>query len=189
MAERNKAPERRPNEEADGELQAFFVVIRGPLGSGKTTISKELSRLYDAVYISVDEVLDGFGLEEWEDGYIAKRSFLRVNEIVAKEAIKHLDSGKLVIFDGNFYFKDVIVDLMNRLNKFRGIVLTLTVPLEECIRRDSSRHAVLGEEKTRRVYKKSTEFRTGIEVDADKEPKEIVRSISRILNRELDREL
>ena len=34
------------------------IIIRGPLGVGKTTVAKELSSRLDAVNLSVDNILD-----------------------------------------------------------------------------------------------------------------------------------
>ena len=169
------------NQGSEKVHQAFFVIIRGPLGAGKTTISKELARDYNAHHISIDEILEKFNLEEWEDGYISEMSFLRVNEIAAKESMMQLENGLPVIFDGNFYYKSVILDLIGRLKEFEGIVITLAVPLEVCMRRDASRRSSLGENETRMVHKKSTEFNFGIEVNADRGRKEVLDNISRII--------
>ena len=65
-------------------------------------------------------------------------------------------------------------------------MITLTLPLVECIRRDASRSLVLGEEGTRMVYKKSTEFRIGTEVNANKSLNEVVTSISGIIGDKLE---
>ena len=165
--------------------QAFFVIIRGPLGAGKTTISKELAREHNAHYISIDEILEKFDLEEWEEGYISETSFIRANEIAAKESMKQLEDGLSVIFDGNFYYKRVILDLIRRLKEFEGIVITLSVPLEVCMRRDAFRRKALGEDETRMVYKKSAEFNFGIEVNADREKKEVLGNISRIIKEKM----
>jgi len=98
--------------------------------------------------------------------YISENSFLKANELACKETREYLDKGNPVIFDGNFYYREVITDLQGRLKGYDGIVITLSAPLEECIRRDSSRKTVLGEEGARLVYEKSTEFKFGKEVDA-----------------------
>ncbi len=166
--------------------QTFYVIVRGPLGAGKTTVSKELSRRYNAIHISIEEILEKFNLEEWEHDHISETSFLSANEIAVKEAKEYLYSGKPVIFDGDFYFRQVVVGLTNGLSKFRRVVITLTLPLVECIRRDASRSLVLGEEGTRMVYKKSTEFRIGTEVNASKSLNEVVASISGIIGDKLE---
>ena len=36
----------------------YFIIIRGPLGIGKTTIAKKLKKILKAEYISMDEIVD-----------------------------------------------------------------------------------------------------------------------------------
>lgn len=95
----------------------YFIIIRGPLGSGKTTISKELSRILPAEHILIDQILEENNLtEEKEEGYISQKSFMKANEIAVGRAKKFLDCDKSVIFDGNFYWTSQIEDLIKRLN-------------------------------------------------------------------------
>ena len=82
----------------------YYIIIRGPLGCGKSTIAKKLSKILNAKYIAVDRVLDKHKLTgDKEDGYISQKSFIKANEITASKARKILDEDKIVIFDGNFY--------------------------------------------------------------------------------------
>lgn len=53
---------------------SFYVIVRGPLGCGKSTIAEKLSKILKAEYFAVDRVLDKHGLsEDWEDGYISQK--------------------------------------------------------------------------------------------------------------------
>lgn len=149
-------------------IMSYYIILRGPLGSGKSTISEKLAELLKAKHFSIDRVLDQHHLEEWEDGYISQKSFLKANEIAAAEAKKFLDKGTPIIFDGNFYWKSQIEDLIKRLKKYRSFVFTLRAPLEVCIERDSKRQKVHGSDAAIAVYKKSTEFKYGIGIDATK---------------------
>ena len=120
-------------------------------------MEKELN----AKHIAVDRVLDEFNLTgDKEDGYISQKSFFKVNEIITKRAEKILKKGKLVIFDGNFYWKSVIEDLTKRL-KFPHYIFTLKAPVETCISRDKERGKTHGAGAARAVYKKSTSFAIG----------------------------
>lgn len=63
----------------------FFIIIRGPLGSGKTTIAKMLSKRMNAKYVSIDKILDEYGLtQEKEVGYISQKSFIKANQRLVK---------------------------------------------------------------------------------------------------------
>jgi len=145
--------------------QSYYVIIRGSLGCGKSTISKELAKELNAEYIAVDRVLDEFNLiKDKEEGYISQKSFFKVNEIVSERAKKLLNHKKPVIFDGNFYWKSCIEDLISRLN-YPHYVFTLKAPVETCINRDEEREKTHGEDAARAVYKKSTSFEYGIPIE------------------------
>ncbi len=144
----------------------YYIIVRGPLGAGKTSIAVTLSRRLRAERISIDEVLEANHLEDdIEDGYISQRSFIKANEIAAQKANDAMDSGAIVIFDGNFYWKSQLDDLQGRLRR-NGYVFTLKVPLDVCISRDGGRAKPLGIEATREVYEKTTSFEYGIDIDA-----------------------
>ncbi|MDP3881313.1 MAG: AAA family ATPase [Nanoarchaeota archaeon] len=155
----------------------YYIIMRGPLGSGKSTISGQLAREINATHISIDRILDEFGLtKDKEAGYISQKSFLKANQIAVERILPMLKEGKIIIFDGNFYWKSQLEDLLNKL-KFKHFVFTLKISLEECIKRDSGRNPPHGEGAARAVYKKTTEFSHGIEIDATKPLKEIVKEI------------
>ena len=41
---------------------SYYIIIRGPLGSGKSTISKKLARILGAKCVHVDGILEKHGL-------------------------------------------------------------------------------------------------------------------------------
>lgn len=144
---------------------AYYIIIRGPLGCGKSTVSKELAKELNAEHISVDRVLDEYNLtKNREDGYISQKSFFKANEITAPKAKHILEKGRPIIFDGNFYWKSQIDDLISRLN-YPHYVFTLKAPVETCISRDEERRKTHGEDAARAVYKKSTSFKYGIPIE------------------------
>ena len=156
---------------------SFYIIIRGPLGCGKSTIAEKLSKILNAKYFAVDRVLDEHNLtNDKEAGYISQRSFIKANEIIAPEAKRILDSGKPVVFDGNFYWKSQIDDLIKRLD-FPHHVFTLKAPLEVCIARDEERGKTHGADAARAVYKKSTEFDYGNVIDINRPLDECVKDI------------
>ena len=146
---------------------SFYLIIRGPLGCGKSTIAEALSKRLKAKYFAIDRVLDENNIEEWEDGYVSIKSFIEANEISAERAKKDLEREIPVIFDGNFYFKKQIEDLIERLD-FPHYVFTLKAPLEVCIERDKKRNKTHGEDAVKEVFRKSTEFEYGIVIDINK---------------------
>ena len=156
---------------------SFYIVIRGPLGCGKSTISERLSKILNVKYFAVDRVLEEHDLEnDWETGYISQKSFKKANEIIFPQAKKILDSGRSVVFDGNFYLKFQIEDLIKRLD-FPNYVFTLKAPLTVCIGRNRKRNKTHGEDAVRAVYKKSTEFEYGIVININKPLKECIDNI------------
>ena len=81
-----------------------------------------------------------------------------------------------VAFDGNFYWKAQIDDLIKRLD-FPHLIFTLKAPLKVCIERDRKRGKTHGEDAARAVYKKATEFNYGIVIDVTKPIEKIVKEI------------
>jgi thymidylate kinase len=140
--------------------RAYFLIIRGPLGAGKTTVARALAKALGGRTIAIDPILERWA---WDGG--SAPLFLRANRVAAQEAGPSLESGRPVIFDGNFYWQTAIEDLRGRL-PFPSEVFTLELPVEECIERDRRRGLSYGEQSTREVYAKSTRFDYGHKVDA-----------------------
>ncbi|MBT3349533.1 AAA family ATPase [bacterium] len=160
---------------------SYFLIVRGPLGSGKSTICAALAQKIQGELFSIDKLLDeNFLTEEKEDGYISQKSFLKANEITHDTAEKSLKSGTPVIFDGNFYWKSQIENLVQTL-PFPHFIFTLKVPLKTCIERDKNREISHGEIAATVVYKKSTEFEFGNSIDATKSLENCVEEILEIL--------
>ena len=156
---------------------SHFIIIRGPLGCGKSTISKLLATKLNAEHIAIDRVLDEHNLtEDKEEGYISQKSFKKANELVMQKATALLKEGTRVIFDGNFYWKSQIDDLISRLD-FPHFVFTLKAPLEVCIKRDSKRKPPHGIGAATVVHNKATEFDYGTLIDVTKPLQDCVNEI------------
>jgi predicted kinase len=152
------------------------VILRGPLGVGKTTISGRLARALPAEVVSIDRILDDRDL--WRSGRVSE--FLRANRFAGERGRELLTTGRSVVFDGNFYWKTQIADLVGRLPGPTH-VFTLEAPLRVCRERDRRRAHPHGEDAARQVYAKSTRFSWGIEVDATGTPAAVVSTILRLL--------
>lgn len=147
---------------------SFYIIIRGPLGCGKSTIAERIAKRLKAEYISIDRILDDHNLtKELEEGYISQKSFLKANELVIPKAKSSLKKGKPLVFDGNFYWKSQIEDLIKRL-EFPHYVFTFKVPLDVCIERDRQRGKTHGEDAARAIYKKALAFDYGTVIDINR---------------------
>ncbi len=127
---------------------SYFVIVRGPLGAGKTTVAGALAGAVGAEVIAVDEILESW---TWDGG--SEALFLRANDVVAERALPILTRGQPVVVDGNFYWASAIEDLLARL-PFPHAVFSLDVPLAACIERDRRRPLSYGEEAVRAVFEK-----------------------------------
>ena len=66
---------------------SYYIIIRGPLGCGKSTVAKKLSEKLKAEYFEVNRILDENNLtKDTEDGYISQKSFVKANEIAVSKA-------------------------------------------------------------------------------------------------------
>jgi len=162
---------------------SYYIIIRGPLGCGKSTISEALAKELGAKHFAVDRVLDDYDLtKDKEEGYISQKSFFKANEIIAEKAKELLSAGTPIIFDGNFYWKSAIEDLISKLD-YKHYVFTLKAPVEVCIKRDAERSKTHGEGAAFVVHKKSTSFSYGIEVDTEnRSPEETLQEIKKHLD-------
>ena|SRR3989344_5568982 len=156
---------------------SYYIIIRGPLGCGKSTLAERIAKAIKGEYVSIDKILDEHDLtKDKEAGYTSQRSFIKANEIVVPKAKKSLDKNILVIFDGNFYWKSQVDDLIKRLD-FPHYVFTLKAPLSVCIERDSKRKKPHGKDAAQVVYAKTTEFDYGIIIDVTKPLDKVVKEI------------
>jgi predicted kinase len=147
---------------------SYFIIIRGPLGSGKTTIADKVAEKINAKHFDVDKVLEDNDLyTEEEEGYVSQKDFLKANSLVIDEAREALQKGQPVIFDSNFYWKSQIEDLIEKLD-FPHFEFTLNAPLDVCIKRDENRKVSQGKDAAIVVHEKTSEFTYGVEIDTTK---------------------
>ena len=144
---------------------AFLVIVRGPLGAGKSALSRRLAEELGGVVISIDQILMDRDLGRWGSVYITLDSFLTANRYAAEAVDRVLGNGRPAVVDGNFYWREAIDDLLRRI-PCPSATLTLDVGLEECVARDALRVPSLGEEAARLVYAKVTSFDYGTRLDA-----------------------
>lgn len=138
-----------------------LIIIRGPLGVGKTTISKILSQNLHLEYLSLDKIIDDNHLVPPDADGIPLESYLKANEIILDLANK---SGNSFLIDGCFYYQEQIDDLVKKFDD-DVTIFTLTSHVEKCIERDSKRQKVYGEDSARFVYMVTTKIQAGYEID------------------------
>ncbi|HCC07245.1 MAG TPA: hypothetical protein DEP72_03635 [Clostridiales bacterium] len=142
------------------------IIIRGPLGIGKSTISKIITERVKGEYISMDKVVDDNKLSAKcpKIGCISEENFIKANEIIIpqiKESIKE----KSVIIDGNFYHKSQIDHLIKELSNYSIVVFTLKASVDICIERDSKREKSCGEGAACAVHNLVSRFDYGDIID------------------------
>ncbi len=136
-----------------------LIVIRGPLGVGKSTISKILAEKLHAHYISIDKILEENNLES-TDG-IPVENYLKANKILATLVSER--EGACIV-DGCFYYREQIDDLKRQFAD-DIIFVSLTSSVEKCIERDSNRATVYGEDAARYVHMITTQIKEGLAID------------------------
>jgi predicted kinase len=159
----------------------MILLIRGPLGVGKTTVARLLRAQLNACYLSIDTILEEHGLDQCKNG-IPARNFLRANELALPIAHAALAAGRPVIFDGNFYYKSPIWHLRRSLPP-PFYIFTLKAPVEVCSARDRERQRVYGEDAAAWVHYLVSRFEAGILIDTTgKTDMEVVQEIRTQLN-------
>jgi len=165
----------------------YFVIIRGPLGIGKSTLSKKLTKILKGNYISMDKIVDKNRIIKKLDknGLIDVRNFIHANTVLLPVALKFLKEDKPVTTDGCFYHKEQIVDLINRLKPYDVYIFDLKAPVDICIERDKHRKISLGEDATRAVYNAVSRIDCDIKIDTlGKTPDQTIKEILKHLPRQ-----
>jgi len=141
------------------EPSGYYLILRGPLGSGKSTVAEALAIAIRGKVVH----LDGLADRNWDGG--SARMFLRGNVALERRARPLLAKGIPVIFEGCFYWKSQIRDLEDRL-PFPHETFTLKVPLSVCIERDRQRSLTpSGPVQASIVFRKVSRFDWGVPID------------------------
>jgi len=143
-----------------------LIIIRGPLGIGKTTIAKRVAEKVKGEYFSIDNVLAELNLDhiDQNEGCISQRNFIEANKAIIPRIKQLINNQTPVIIDGNFYHKSQIENLIKDFPK-NSLVFSLIAPLETCIKRDSDRATSYGKEATKAVYNLVSKFNYGQTID------------------------
>ncbi|MFT4326284.1 MAG: AAA family ATPase [Candidatus Woesearchaeota archaeon] len=156
------------------------IIIRGPLGVGKTTIAKEISVRCNAHYISFDEVLVEYNLDKEDDVFTAL-DFIKANTCILDDCQKVLQEGQSIVFDGCFYFLEQINHLQEHLNA-SFIIFDLKASLETCIKRDANREKSYGEKAAQEVFVLVSKHDVGIAINVEKPFNVVIEEIVSLLD-------
>jgi predicted kinase len=149
----------RPRRRQSIETPGCYLILRGPLGSGKSTVAEALAKAVRGKVVHLDGLVD----KNWDGG--SARMLLRGNVALERRARPLLAKGIPVIFDGCFYWKSQLRDLEARL-PFPHETFTLKVPLPVCIDRDHRRSRTpSGPVQAGIVFRKVTRFDWGVSID------------------------
>jgi len=153
------------------------IIIRGPAGIGKTTISKELSNELNGDYLSIDKVLEKNKLDNVIGDGIPEENFIKVNEIILKSIIPSFNK-KYLIIDGNFYRLNQLNDLVEKLNP---IVIYLVGDLNTCMTRNKLRSVSMTSIAIKEVFELVSKVDIGKKINTqDKTINEVVKEIFRL---------
>lgn len=144
---------------------AYFIILRGPAAVGKTTVAKALAKSIGAKHIAFDRVMAKHKLDTIEGRGISAGNFLKANRLIVPAALRELKSGRRVVFDGCFYRKRQLDNLVRSLQPYKHFVFTLNAPLEECIKRNSNRKKPLRKKDIEQVYALTKKVVVGIKID------------------------
>ena len=158
----------------------YFIIIRGPLGIGKTTIATRLAKVLKAEYYPFDLFLEKYKLDKVPPNApcIPAKNFIKVNNIILPK-MKKLLKKKIVIFDGCFYHKKHLLHLIKSL-KYPHYVFTLKAPVGVCIQRDRKRKKTLGKDSAKAVHWLCSKFDYGIVIKTGR--KTINGTVKEIIN-------
>ncbi len=163
---------------------SYYIIIRGPLGIGKSTIAKKLAERLNGEHIPIDKVLEKHDLDKVDKDVecIPAENFIKANGIILPKAREKLGKGKILVFDACFYHKEPPEHILNRLSDYRHYIFTLKAPLKVCIERDSKRKKTHGKDAAKAVHKLVSRFDYGMIINTEgKTADETAKEIQKII--------
>ena len=149
-------------------MSNYFIIIRGPLACGKTTISKILAKKINAKYFSIDKILEKQNLDKVDPkiGCIPEKNFIKAIDTILPK-IKNNLKKQNIIFDGCFYHKKFINYLKNNL-PHKNYIFTFKASITTCIDRDKNRKISYGKGATQAVHNLVSKFDCGKIINTNK---------------------
>ncbi len=161
---------------------SYCIIIRGPLGVGKTAVAKKLAKALRGKYVSIDLLLAKKGLDKVDkkSNRILLANFIKAADSVLPELKSSLKKGPIIL-DGNFYHREQIAHLMKSLD-CEFYIFTLKASLEVCMLRDSGRKKPYGKSATKAVYALVSKLNYGKSINTKtKTSAEVIKEILKYL--------
>lgn len=149
---------------------SYYIIIRGPAASGKSTIAKRLARELSAYYIDFDLVLSKHNLDVIEGGGISTENFIKGNNLILEKIKERLGKGQIVIIDACFYRKGHIEHLIENLLPYKHFIFSLKTSLKECIRRNRYRRKHMTEKDVEDVFNLVSGLEIGTTIETEGKP-------------------
>ncbi|MBR9704761.1 AAA family ATPase [Candidatus Pacearchaeota archaeon] len=158
--------------------KTYYIIIRGSLGAGKTTIAKKLAKQLNAEYVFFEIKLSKEVLKKLdEEGKNIPVEYFIKEFVTLIPKIKYiLNNNKISIIDGAFYYKELLEFIFNNL-KYKKFVFDLKTSLDVCINRDKNRDLSYGKDAAEVVYNITSSFDYGIPIDVTKPINESIKEI------------
>ena len=136
----------------------YVIVIAGPPGVGKTTLSKMLSEHFNCNYLSEDEIAKEVFPNVYKDIEDYPDKLNIAENQLSKRAKEIFDSGRYVVIDKINLERGFIEEMKKTFHK-QLILWVLWPPMETTIERDKRRAGwTSGEDTIRRFYIKYDEL-------------------------------
>ena len=142
---------------------SYYIIIRGPAASGKTTIARQLTKELKAHYIDFDAVLAMYNLDKIDEDGISTQNFIKGNELILDDVKQKLESNRFVIIDACFYRKRHLHHVIKNI-PYKHIIFSLKTPLKECLLRNKSRKGEMQPKDIKAVYKLVSKLDVGIPI-------------------------
>ena len=137
----------------------FVIVIGGPSGVGKTTLSKMLSKHFNCTYLSEDEIAKEVFPNVYKDIEDHPDKLKIVENQLLKSAKEVFDSRRYVVIDRINLERESIEEMKKTFHKHL-VLRVLWPPMKTTIRRDKRREDwTSGEDTIRKFYKKYEELK------------------------------
>jgi len=159
----------------------MLIIIRGPLASGKTTISELLAKKLNAEVFHLDRTLKANKLDRMPKGAecIPKENFFKADNIILPTIKKLISQNKTVIIDACCSHQEHVDHITA---PFKHIIFTLHTSVETCIQRDKHRKVSYGPDAARAVHNLVNRIQAGIQIDNEGAPEAALGIILKHLN-------